>query len=70
MNPGETSRPPGGKRGPRGGKTTISKDGAMIRKTFYIDRDVDQLLNERARRRALSEAQLIRRILRDYFGVE
>lgn len=42
----------------------------MIRKTFYIDRDVDQLLNERARRRALSEAQLIRRILRDYFGVE
>lgn len=58
------------KRGPRGGKTTVSKDGAMIRKTFYVDWDVDALIQETARRRHLNEAQLVRQILRDYFGVE
>lgn len=48
----------------------MSRDGAMIRKTYYIDWDVDAVLREHARRRHLSEAQLLRQILRDYFGIE
>lgn len=58
------------KRGPRGGKTTVSKDGAMVRKTFYIDWEVDEALREAARRKRLTEAQVLRQLLRDAFGIE
>ncbi len=42
----------------------------MIRKTYYLDWDIETALREHARRRQLSEAQLLRHLLRDHFGIE
>ncbi len=57
-------------RGPRGGKTTVSKDGTLIRKTFYIDVDVGEKLREDAHRQRSSEAEIVRELLRDHYGVD
>jgi hypothetical protein len=70
MNPQDDKPVTTRKRGPQGGKTTVSRDGAMIRKTFFVDWDVDELLQKQAKRKHLTEAQLLRQILRDHFGVE
>lgn len=42
----------------------------MVRKTFYIDWEVDQALRGAARRKRLTEAQVLRQLLRDAFGIE
>lgn len=55
-------------RGRRGGKTTITP--AMVRKTFWIDRDVEERLREDAFRSERTEAELVRQVLRDHYGIE
>jgi hypothetical protein len=42
----------------------------MVRKTYYLDWDISAHLHDEARRRHLHEAQLLREILRDHFGME
>lgn len=68
-------RPPGppgaGKknRGPRGGKTTVSADGKLIRKTFYIDRDVETRLRDEAHEHRMTEAEIVRWVLSERYGL-
>lgn len=57
-------------RGPRGGRTTVSADGALVRKTFYIDREVEEVLREESFRTRKTEAEIVRWILRDHYGIE
>lgn len=59
-----------GRRGPRGGTTTVSADGALVRKTFYIDRDVEEALREESFRTRRTEAEIVRETLRDRYGLE
>lgn len=72
MAPDESSeeQPRKKTRGPRGGRTTISEDGLLIRKTFFIDRDVEELLRNDAHERRTTEAAIIRQLLREHYGVE
>ncbi len=56
--------------GPRGGRTTVSADGALLRKTFYIDRDVEKALREEAYRTRRTEAEIVRQLLREHYGIE
>ncbi len=56
--------------GPRGGRTTVSADGALLRKTFYIDRDVEEALREEAYRTRRTEAEIVRQLLREHYGLE
>ena len=57
-------------RGPRGGRTTISGDGLLIRKTFFIDRDVEEHLRNDAHAKRTTEAAIVRQLLRDHYGIE
>jgi hypothetical protein len=61
--------PPPRRRGPRGGTTTVSNDGLMLRKTHYLDWDIVDALQEHAARRRLNEAQYLRHLLRDHFDI-
>ena len=72
MAPDETKgdQPSTKSRGPRGGRTTISQDGLLIRKTFFIDRDVEVHLRNDAHARRTTEAAIVRQLLRDHYGVE
>lgn len=54
--------------GPEGGRTTGTRH--LIRRTVYIDRDVDQKVRERAYETRETEAAVIREALRVYFGIE
>lgn len=56
--------------GPRGGKTTVSKDGYLVRKTFFIDRDAEQHLRDEAHSTRRTEAEIVREIIRDRYGLE
>lgn len=58
------------RRGPRGGKTTVSRDGAMVRKTFYLDWDVEEALRDEAHETRRTEAEILRQILRDHYDLE
>ena len=58
------------RRGPRGGTTTVSRDGCMIRKTYFLDWYIVAALQKRARRRGFNEAEYLRHLLRDHFDVE
>ena len=62
--------PPGKDRGPRGGKTTVSADGKLIRKTFYIDRDVEDKLRDEAHENRQTEAEIVRWMLRERYGLD
>lgn len=55
-------------RGRRGGTTTISEH--MVRKTFWIDKDVEELLRRDAFESGRSEAELVREALRRFYDVE
>lgn len=70
MPPTENKSAPENPRGPRGGKTTVSADGALIRKTFYIDRDVEDALRDEAHRSRRTEAEIVREALRERYGIE
>lgn len=63
------SQPAAPHRGPRGGRSTLSSDGSMIRKNFYLDREVEEALRDDAHRRRRSEADVLREILRDHYGI-
>jgi hypothetical protein len=58
----------GGLRGRRGGKTTTTPD--RVRKTFWIDRDVERLLRRDAYQSDRTEAELVREALRLYYHLE
>ena len=70
MAPEKGTTPSEAPRGPRGGKTTVSSDGDLIRKTFYIDRDVEDALREECFRTRRTEADVVREALRDRYGLE
>ena len=55
-------------RGRRGGKTTVTP--AMVRKTFWVDRDVEERLRREAFETGRSEAEMVREALRLYFDIE
>lgn len=55
-------------RGRRGGTTTVTP--VMVRKTFWIDRDVEERLRREAFEAQRSEAELVREALRRYFDIE
>lgn len=57
-------------RGPRGGKTTVSADGLLVRKTFFLDREVEEALREDSFRSRRTEAEIVRQLLRDHYGIE
>ena len=57
-------------RGPRGGKTTVSSDGLLVRKTFFLDREVEEALREDAFKTRRTEAEIVRQLLRDHYGIE
>jgi hypothetical protein len=54
--------------GRRGGRTTVTQQ--MVRKTFWIDRDVEDRLREEAFHSEQNESELVRRALRLYYGLE
>lgn len=55
-------------RGRRGGRTTVTR--VMVRKTFWIDRDVEERLREDAFHSGRTEAELVREALRRYYDIE
>lgn len=55
--------------GPRGGRTTRSKSG-LVRKSFWIDSEVEDVLRRMAFEERRSESEIVREILRRHFGVE
>lgn len=55
-------------RGRRGGRTTVTP--LLVRKTYWIDRDVEELLREDAFRTDRSEAQIVREVLRTHYRVD
>lgn len=57
-------------RGPRGGKTTVSADGLLVRKTFFLDREVEEALREDSFKTRRTEAEIVRQLLRDHYGIE
>ncbi|MEO1082757.1 MAG: hypothetical protein AAFY88_00800 [Acidobacteriota bacterium] len=57
-------------RGPRGGKTTVSKDGNLVRKTFWLHPDEEEALRRAAFEERRSEAAIVRELLRRHFGIE
>lgn len=69
MNP-QDNTPKARKRGPRGGKTTVSKDGAMVRRAVYLDWEIVEAVRRDALRKHLSEAQALRQALREHYGLE
>ena len=62
--------PPGGEPlvGRRGGRTTVTP--LLIRETYWIDREVEQLLREDAFRSGRSEAEIVREALRRHYDIE
>jgi hypothetical protein len=55
------------KTGPRGGKTTVSKSGLLVRKAFLIGWEENDALRLASFETGLAEADLVRRALRSYF---
>jgi|GEM_PF-1039855 len=55
--------------GPRGGKTTISP-GGLMRKTFYLGPEEEELLRQEAFRLRRSEGDIVRELIRLHFGLE
>ncbi len=70
MTPSKDDKPDGERplRGRRGGKTTITP--LMVRKTFWIDRDVESRLRKEAFDTGRTEAELVREALRVYYDIE
>lgn len=62
--------PPDGEplRGRRGGRTTMTP--LLVRKTYWIDREVEQVLREDAFRSGRSEAEIVRLALRRHYEIE
>lgn len=50
--------------GPAGGRTTVSRRGDLIRKTFFIDWDVEEELRREAFETRRTEADIVREALR------
>lgn len=55
-------------RGRRGGRTTMTP--LLVRKTYWIDREVEQILREDAFRTGKSEAEIVRLALRRHYEIE
>lgn len=48
----------------------MSADGALVRKTFYLDRDVEEALRDEAHHSRRTEAEIVREALRERYGIE
>lgn len=57
------------KTGPRGGRTTVSKSGLLVRKAFLIGWEENDALRRASFETGLAEADLVRRALRTYFNL-
>lgn len=56
--------------GPRGGTTTVSKSGKLIRKTLWLHPDEAEALRRAAFEEHRSEAAIVRELLRRHFNLE
>jgi hypothetical protein len=56
--------------GPRGGTTTTTKAGTLIRKTVYIHPDEEAALRREAYETRRSESEIIRELIRRRFKIE
>jgi hypothetical protein len=56
--------------GPRGGFSTVNPTGDMVRKNFWIETALEEKLRKEAFDSRISEAEIIRRLLRKHYGVE
>jgi hypothetical protein len=56
--------------GPRGGVSTVSPTGDMVRKNFWIETELEEKLRKEAFDSRISEAEIIRRLLRTHYGVD
>ncbi len=59
-----------GRTGPRGGTTTTTKAGTLIRKTVYIHPDEEAALRKDAYESRRSESEIIRELIRRRYGIE
>lgn len=57
-------------RGPRGGTTTVSSSGGLVKKTFWLERDIEERLRQEAFDSRQSEAEVVRQALRERYGLE
>jgi hypothetical protein len=57
------------KRGPRGGRTTVSRDGQLVRKAFWLHPEEAGVLRLKAFQDNRSEASFVREVLREKFGL-
>jgi len=55
--------------GPRGGTTTRSKSGNLVRKAFWVRPEEAELLRKAAFDERRAEATIIRQLLRAHFGL-
>jgi hypothetical protein len=58
------------RHGPRGGRTTVSTSGGLVKKTIWLERDVEHHLREEAFDKRVSEAEIVREALRERYGLE
>lgn len=56
--------------GPRGGTTTTTSSGALIRKTIYIHPDEESALRRDAYENRRSESEILRELIRRKYGIE
>lgn len=74
MAPGQSDDESGPKeelpRGPKGGRTTVSRSGALVKKTLWLDSDVEEALRQEAFDTRRSEAEIVRQMLRERYGME
>ena len=57
-------------KGPRGGRSTVSPTGDMVRKNFWIETAIEEKLRKEAFDARISEAEIIRRLLRKHYGLD
>lgn len=69
QEPPEAQEPPEKPRGRRGGTTTLSVDGRLIRKTFVLDMEVAERLRDEAHHSRVPQAEIVRRALRERYGL-
>jgi hypothetical protein len=64
---GRAENGPAALRGPRGGRTTITKSG-MVKKNLWVPHEVAEALRQKAFEERRSEAEIIREALDNLLG--
>lgn len=55
------------KTGPRGGKSTLSADGTMHRKSFFLELKYSEALKREAFEREIPESEIIRELIARHY---